>query len=56
MPEASPEELERARLKGIARKFFHTTWIFVRGVPAMKFLPPEGPAEVEEVVQALVEH
>ncbi len=46
MPEATPEELEHARLKGLARKFFAQSWIFVRGVPAMEFLPPEGPAEV----------
>ena len=24
---------------------FARNWIFIRGVPAMKFLPPEGPAE-----------
>lgn len=46
MPETTPEEAEQARRKGVARKFFNTTWIFVRGVPAMKFLPPEGPMEV----------
>ena len=46
MPEASPEDIERANRKGAARKFFANEWIFVRGVPAMKFLPPEGPAEV----------
>jgi GTP-binding protein len=28
-----------------ARIFLHP-WIFIRGVPAMKFLPPEGPAEI----------
>lgn len=46
MPEASPEEIERANRKGAGRKFFANPWIFVRGVPAMKFLPPEGPAEI----------
>ncbi|MEP0942867.1 MAG: ribosome biogenesis GTP-binding protein YihA/YsxC [Rhizobiaceae bacterium] len=46
MPEASPEELERAARKGKARKFFANEWIFVRGVPSMKFLPPLGPDEV----------
>lgn len=46
MPEASPEEIARAERKGLARKFFANEWIFVRGVPAMKFLPPEGPDEV----------
>jgi GTP-binding protein len=25
---------------------FTRPWIFIRGVPAMKFLPPEGPAEI----------
>ncbi len=25
---------------------FEKPWIFIRGVPAMKFLPPEGPPEV----------
>lgn len=46
MPEASPEELAFAERKGKARKFFGDEWIFVRGVPSMKFLPPEGPDEV----------
>ena len=46
MPEATPEEIAFAERKGKARKFFANEWIFVRGVPAMKFLPPEGPDEV----------
>lgn len=25
---------------------FARNWVFIRGVPAMKFLPPEGPAEI----------
>lgn len=25
---------------------FPRSWIFIRGVPSMKFLPPEGPAEI----------
>src|SRR5690606_21136211 len=25
---------------------FARPWIFIRGVPAMKFLPPEGPPEI----------
>jgi GTP-binding protein len=29
-----------------ARPLFGKPWIFIRGVPAMKFLPPEGPAEI----------
>lgn len=31
---------------GTERPLFGLPWIFIRGVPAMKFLPPEGPAEV----------
>ncbi|MEX6508510.1 ribosome biogenesis GTP-binding protein YihA/YsxC [Jiella sp. M17.18] len=32
---------------GVAdRRFFEKPWVFVRGVPALKFLPPEGPPEV----------
>lgn len=50
MSEPTQEELEHARLKGVGRKFFANTkdqkWIFIRGVPAMKFLPPEGPPEI----------
>ena len=29
-----------------ARDLFARPWIFIRGVPAMKFLPPEGPPEI----------
>ncbi len=29
-----------------AHRFFARPWIFIRGVPSMKFLPPEGPPEV----------
>jgi len=28
------------------RRFFARPWVFVIGVPSMKFLPPEGPVEV----------
>ncbi len=31
---------------GGKRSLFGNPWIFIRGVPAMKFLPPEGPLEV----------
>lgn len=27
-------------------KLFAGNWVFIRGVPAMKFLPPEGPPEI----------
>ena len=30
----------------MAGSLFTTPWIFIRGVPAMKFLPPEGPPEI----------
>lgn len=28
------------------RPIFGNPWVFIRGVPAMKFLPPEGPGEI----------
>jgi hypothetical protein len=28
------------------KPLFGRPWIFIRGVPAMKFLPPEGPPEI----------
>ncbi|WP_082537180.1 MULTISPECIES: ribosome biogenesis GTP-binding protein YihA/YsxC [unclassified Aureimonas] len=28
------------------RLFFARPWVFIRGVPEMKFLPPEGPPEI----------
>ena len=33
-------------ISAAARNLFVRPWIFIRGVPAMKFLPPEGPAEI----------
>jgi GTP-binding protein len=30
----------------LTTRIFLRPWIFIRGVPAMKFLPPEGPAEI----------
>jgi GTP-binding protein len=30
----------------IGTEIFAKPWIFIRGVPAMKFLPPEGPPEI----------
>jgi GTP-binding protein len=30
----------------IGEDLFERSWVFIRGVPAMKFLPPEGPPEV----------
>jgi GTP-binding protein len=49
MNEPMTSEAEReefARLKGVGRKLFGGGWIFVRGVPSMNFLPPEGPPEI----------
>ena len=31
---------------GATRLFFARPWVFIRGVPAMEFLPPEGPPEI----------
>ena len=30
----------------ISAELFTRAWIFIRGVPSMKFLPPEGPPEI----------
>ena len=30
----------------IDMQLFRRPWVFIRGVPAMKFLPPEGPPEI----------
>ncbi len=29
-----------------ARALFNHPWVFIRGVPSLKFLPPEGPPEI----------
>lgn len=39
-PEFSQAALEKGRL------LFARKWEFIKGVPAMKFLPPEGPVEI----------
>jgi GTP-binding protein len=36
---------DRAELTG-GEGLFARPWIFIRGVPSMKFLPPEGPPEI----------
>ena len=33
-------------LSAAARGLFNHPWVFIRGVPSLKFLPPEGPAEI----------
>jgi GTP-binding protein len=35
-----------ATKSGDDKPLFGRPWIFIRGVPAMKFLPPEGPPEI----------
>ena len=42
----SMSENEAPVITPAARSLFTRPWIFIRGVPAMKFLPPEGPAEI----------
>jgi len=34
------------KLPAIDAELFTRPWVFIRGVPAMKFLPPEGPPEI----------
>lgn len=34
------------QLQETARRLFARPWIFLRGAPAMRFLPPEGPPEI----------
>ncbi|EFL89864.1 ribosome biogenesis GTP-binding protein YihA/YsxC [Ahrensia sp. R2A130] len=45
-PGSDAERERYADLKGRGRKLFGGDWQFVRGVPAMKFLPEEGPPEI----------
>lgn len=40
------EQTETKTVVPLAGSLFTNPWIFIRGVPAMKFLPPEGPAEI----------
>ncbi len=40
------ENTKKAALIAKGRRFFARPWVFVIGVPTLKFLPPEGPAEV----------
>src|SRR5690606_41827661 len=32
--------------QGVTAGLFTRPWVFIRGVPSMKFLPPEGPPEI----------
>lgn len=42
----SAEDAYQQKLIAEGKALFSKTWIFIRGVPSMKFLPPEGPAEI----------
>ena len=45
--EIDPQQADKkAALLAEGRRFFAQSWVFVIGVPTMKFLPPEGPVEV----------
>ena len=52
MPEEAAEPEDGANsgpdpvLAETGRQLFARPWIFIRGVPSMKFLPPEGPPEI----------
>jgi GTP-binding protein len=37
---------ELAKPNALGPEIFVRPWVFIRGVPAMKFLPPEGPPEI----------
>ncbi len=41
-----PPPLSGPRTPSADSPLFGRPWIFIRGVPAMKFLPPEGPLEI----------
>ena len=46
MSDPTPEEVEAARFKHLGRQAFARDFEFLRGVPSMTFLPPEGPPEI----------
>ncbi|WP_279482787.1 ribosome biogenesis GTP-binding protein YihA/YsxC [Aureimonas sp. SK2] len=47
MSETNETLAAEAPIEGEARRlFFARPWVFIRGVPSMKFLPPEGPPEI----------
>jgi GTP-binding protein len=37
---------DNGNASSIGAEIFTAPWVFIRGVPAMKFLPPEGPPEI----------
>ncbi|MBO0661645.1 ribosome biogenesis GTP-binding protein YihA/YsxC [Jiella sp. MQZ9-1] len=46
MSQSEEETAPQSDVSEADRRFFAKPWVFVRGVPALKFLPPEGPPEV----------
>ena len=40
------EETRNGMAAEVASDLFSAPWVFIRGVPSMKFLPPEGPVEI----------
>ena len=44
--ETGQAENQEAALSNEGRLLFARPWVFIRGVPSMKFLPPEGPNEI----------
>lgn len=42
----SEQDENHAVLTNQGRLLFAKAWVFIRGVPSMKFLPPEGPREI----------
>jgi GTP-binding protein len=40
------EKSETNTVQPLVSSLFTAPWVFIRGVPSMKFLPPEGPPEI----------
>ena len=45
-PEKTTNAMTTTETTAIGPELFTRGWIFIRGVPSMKFLPPEGPPEI----------